>query len=231
METTSPPGSRESPEQSHSPLAANSDPEKEEGPLFIRNPRFLLEALQDIHKNEEAVIFKNRHGDMSFVLQSTSESTDQMMTFDVSYMYDEDEDCHGKIKHVLDMEYNAIRSDDSLWTLYMFTIGVDPPISDVEEMADALNTLYTIRFCECFEYFIKTPNRSLCHMCSMRRDTHENTQECVICNDPILTELGSMHMKSCCGQYMHKRCVEMWRRDNPCKTCPICRKNSQHATS
>lgn len=199
-------------------------PEGEKRTPFISCPVFFLEELIDLHKSEEDVVFKNRDGDMTFVLQTTSEATDEMMTFDLSYMYDEDEDRHGKIRNILDMEYNASQSDESLWTFYTFAVGKDPPLSEISEMADALDSVYSFRFCECFEYFVKNPDRHLCSICRMRREEREDVRECVICSELILTSRGRV-LKSCCGQYMHRRCVEMWRRDNASKSCPICRKS------
>ena len=189
---------------------------------FVAHPEYLLEALRDMHMLEESTMFENVSGDLQFILQSTSEATDEMMTFEVALLYDEATDQHGKIRRILDLEFATVPNEDGNWTFYLGNLAQSPSMDDLMEATESINALRDIRICECFEHFIKTPGRHLCYTCTMRRRQDEEERECVICNDPILTRLGSIHM-TCCGQYMHKRCLELWRRDDSTKTCPICR--------
>lgn len=197
---------------------------------FIAYPEYLLEALRDMHMLEEATMFENSAGDLQFILQSTSEATDEMMTFEIALLYDEAQDQHGKIRRILDLEFATVPNEDGNWTFYLGNLTQTPESEDLIEAAESINALRDIRICECFEYFIKTPGRHICYMCTMRRLQDEVTRECVICNDPIRTRLGSIHM-TCCDQYMHKRCLELWRRDDSTKICPICRMPSKQEES
>jgi hypothetical protein len=195
---------------------------------FIVSPTALEHTLRDLHRDEQAVMFQNRLGDLTCILQPTCETTDDFMSFDLSCMYDEDKDCHGKIKEIMDLEFNAVHNEEGNWTLYQFTMTNEPKLEDLVEIMTFMNKVYELRICECFQHLIKNTDRNVCYMCTMRSPSTVNTEEgyaeCVICNEPIHTPMGSV-LKSCCQQTMHKRCLELWRRDDPLKTCPICRKS------
>jgi hypothetical protein len=199
---------------------------------FIISPMSLEQGLCDLHRDEEAVMFQNRQGDMTFILQATCEATDEFMSFDVSYMYDDDKDCHGKMKTLMEHEYNAFHNEEDNWTLFQFTMTSDPSHEDLVEIMTLLNKVYEMRICECFQHLIKHPDRTTCYMCTLRSPNTVNIQEgyasCVICNEPIYTPMGSIQ-KSCCQQVMHKRCLEIWRCDDSLKTCPICRQQSSQS--
>lgn len=210
-----------------SPDDEEHSPEQPDPTRFISSPESFLEALQDLHADEESIMFTNVDGDLTFILQSTSESTDEIMSFDISLMYDDSIDCHGKLKTLLDHEYNAVYNDDENWTLYVFALSQEPSSTELHDMMRLVNKTYNMRICECFEHLVKSPKRSVCYLCTMRkRATQEPQKSCVICNDAIQTPMGSVTMKSCCGQVMHRRCLELWRRDDARKICPICRKNT-----
>ena len=189
---------------------------------FITSATQMMDALQALHKDEDAIMFSNQSGDMVFVLQSTSECTDEMMTFELALVYDETKDCHGKIKMIMDHEYGALENEEDNYTLYMFTLTKDPDAEDVYDTMRCINNTHKLRFCECFEHCIKGADREVCYTCTMRSRPWTPIP-CVICSDPIHTWKGSMHMKACCGQWMHRRCLELWRRDSDSKVCPICR--------
>lgn len=196
---------------------------------FIISPMSLEQGLRDLHRDEEAVMFTNRSGDLTFILQATCEATDEFMSFDLSCMYDDDKDCHGKIKGLMDLEYNAFHNEEENWTLFQFTMTSEPSHDDLVEIMAYINKAYEMRICECFQHLIKNTDSTVCYMCTLRSPSTVNTLEgyasCVICNEPIHTPMGSV-LKSCCQQTMHKRCLELWRRDDPLKTCPICRQSS-----
>jgi len=198
--------------------------EDDKSDRFITSAAHMMDALQALHKDEDAIMFSNQSGDMVFVLQSTSENTDTMMTFELSMVYDETKDCHGKIKRILDHEYGAMGNEDDNYTLYMFTLSQEPESEELYDTMRYINTAYNFRFCECFEYFIKHLDREVCYACTMRARPW-TPKPCVICSEPIHSWKGSMHMKACCGQWMHKRCLELWRRDSDSKICPICRQS------
>lgn len=190
---------------------------------LVWSPESLLDALHLLHRDEESVMFQNSAGDMTFVFQSTSENTDEMMSFDLSFVYDETQDQHGKIKRLLDHEYGAMLNDEENYTMYIFTMSQQPDSTELYDTMRCLNTAYNLRFCECFEYFIKSPSLDVCYMCTMCQQPGSEVQTCTICSDPIRTGRGSIHT-SCCEQWFHARCVELWRRDGIAKRCPVCRK-------
>lgn len=194
---------------------------------FIQNPLFLLDALRDLHRDEESIMFPNATGDIVYVLQATGDATDELMSFDLAMCYDETVDCHEKIRYILEHEYSAIQNEEDNYSMYMFTVKPEPSSAELLEIMDVLNRMHAMRICECFRYFVKAPDRDVCYMCTMRGHLSSDLPvDCVICNDPVQTSMGSMEMKACCQQVMHKRCVELWRRDDASKICPICR--SQH---
>jgi len=212
------------------PTIAIRDPMTWETPTtpdqFIVSTASLEQALRDLHRDEESIMFRNRSDDLTFILQATCEATDEFMSFDLSYMYDEDMDRHGKIKALMEHEYNALLNEEENWTMFQFTMTSDPSHEDMEEIMKLINKVYDLRICECFHHLIKHPDHPVCYMCTMRSPSITNTMEgyasCVICNEAIHTPMGSVQ-KSCCSQVMHKRCLELWRRDDPLKICPICR--------
>lgn len=208
---------------------------------FVSSTDALLTALTDMHHDEESLMFTTRSGELTCILQSTSESDDEIMSFELALVYDEDTDCHGKLKTLLDHEYGAMyNEEEENWTLYVFTLTRNPPTEDLYAIKRYLNKTYDMRICECFDHFVKS-EKSVCYRCTMCQTpgSSDRRETCVICNDPIETPMGSITMRSCCNQVMHKRCLELWRRDDATKICPVCRRSTtdrsrdttSHATS
>lgn len=204
-----------------------SNPEGTAPTPFIVDTTCMFQALCDLHRDEESLMFKNCTGDLELLIQPTSEPTDEYMTFDLNVVYDETLDAHGKVGALLGREYGSIQNEDGTWTLFVFSMPrTSPPREELEETMKYLNGVYNMRYCECFEYLIKAPNRHMCYMCTIRGRivTGQTEQvECVICNDPVKTSRGVVVMRACCSQIMHRRCLEMWRRDDTTKVCPVCR--------
>jgi len=205
--------------------------------VFIVEEQCMHQALCDLHRDEESLMFKNASGDIEFLIQPTSEPTDEYMTFDVCIVYDELSDAHGKIAAMMAREYGSMENEDGNWTLFVFSMqATDPSAEDLAETMKYLNALYNMRYCECFEYFVKSPDRPVCYMCTIRGrtvstdprcpDSIQQIVECVICNDPVRTRRGVVEMRACCSQLMHRRCVELWRKDDATKVCPVCRSRS-----
>jgi hypothetical protein len=184
----------------------------------------LLRTLKDMHLNEEAFMYRNRSDDMTCMLRSTSEKTDQLMSFDLVIVYDESKDVHGAFKHVLDMEYTLVEDEGGDFIFDTITVANDATPDDMDEAVESINMFYELSICECYKNLVKSPTLGLCYMCAIGRDPeYPGEDSCVICADTVHTARGSVCMK-CCNQPMHKKCYERWRSEEETRSCPICRK-------
>lgn len=144
-------------------------------------------------------MFFNRAETLCFVLRSTSEAGDALMSFDVILLYDEDEDVHGKLKHLLDMEYSALYDpEDTNYVFESFTCQETSDRSHLQEIQASLNTLYDLKVCECYEYFVKSDESPVCFMCALRGEPMRTQEEasCIVCSERIRTqrEIGRAHV-------------------------------------
>ena len=184
----------------------------------------LLRTLKDMHLNEEAFMYRNRADDMTFMLRSTSEKTDQLMSFDLVIVYDETKDVRDAFKHVLNMEYTLVEDDGGDYIFDTITVANDATPGDMDEAVESINMFYELSICECYKNLVKSPTLGLCYICSIGRDPEYPGEDlCVICADTVHTARGSICMK-CCNQPMHKKCYERWRSEEETRSCPICRK-------
>lgn len=186
--------------------------------------------LVDMHRSEQTMMFFNRAESMCFVLRSTSEASDTLMTFDVALIYDEDEDVHGKFKYLLDMEYSAVADpEDSNYIFETFTLQDSSTREHLMDIQASLNALYDLTICECYEYFTKVKGRDICFMCSLRGEPMRSEETCLVCSEPIRTQRGCRRML-CCGTVVHLACHEMWRKSDINRVCMICKKGPSYPT-
>jgi len=194
------------------------------GNEFVKCADVLLETLKDMHKREEAFLFRNRGETMTCMLRSTSEATDELMTFDLVLIHDPAKDIHDAFKKVMDMEYTVIPDDEGDYVIDTLTVSKDATPEDMSEALESINLMYEMDICECYRNLVKSPDLGLCYMCAIMRDPdHQPVNACIICADLIQTSRGGVCM-NCCGQYMHKKCYERWRSEEEKRVCPICRK-------
>lgn len=191
---------------------------------FVKSAELLLETLRDMHEREEAFLFRNRGGNITCMLRSTSEATDALMTFDLVLIHDPDKDIHDAFKKMMDMEYTVIPDDEGDYVIDTLTVSKDATPENMTEALESINLLYEMDVCECYENLIKSPPLGLCYVCNISKDPcHEPTEACIICAELIQTARGGVCM-NCCGQHMHKKCYERWRSEEEKRVCPICRK-------
>lgn len=198
-------------------LDADTDP-------LIKSGDMLLSTLKDMHEREEAFLFKNRGGDITCMLRSTSEASDELMTFDLVLIHDPVKDIHDAFKTIMDMEYTVIADEEGDYIIDTITVSRDASPEDMSDAVESINSLYEMSICECYEHLIKSPYLGLCYVCSISKPRQDDTGEsCIICTEAIHTERGIRRMK-CCNQSMHKKCYERWRSEEENRLCPICRK-------
>jgi hypothetical protein len=193
---------------------------------FVPCPDRLRLVLTAMHRAEETLMFFNRAETLCFVLRSTSEAGDALMSFDVILLYDEDEDVHGKFKHLLDMEYAALYDpEDTNYVFETFTCQETSDRSHFQDIQTSLNTLYDLKVCECYEYFVKSDDSSVCFMCALRGEPLRTTQDatCIVCSESIRTQRGCRRM-ACCNTLVHAACHETWRKQDINRVCMICKK-------
>lgn len=188
----------------------------------------LRQTLMDMHAAEETMMFFNRHESLCYVLRSTSEAHDELMTFDVALLYDEDEDVHGKFKYLLDLEYSAVADpEDSNYIFETFTLHPSSDVAHLHDIQESLNALYELTICECYEYFVKAKKQELCFMCTLRGEHMREEHTCIVCSERIHTHRGCRRM-ACCGTMVHAACHEMWRKSDINRVCMICKKGPSY---
>jgi len=201
----------------HRPFQKHGDP-------FIKNNAKLLETLQCLHANEEAFMFRNRADDMTIMIRSMADATDQMMAFELLVVFDPAEDKHSSMRRLLEMEYSCVKDDEDDYIFETIAVGKDVQPGEIDEVVDSMNFMYDMKICECFDHLMKTDDIDVCFMCNMTSGDEKNTGEsCIICTDVIHTTRGLRRM-SCCTQTMHVKCYEKWKSTEDEKICPVCRK-------
>jgi hypothetical protein len=191
---------------------------------FVKSADYLLKTLKDMHEREEAFLFRNRSEVLTCMLRSTSEATDELMTFDLVVVHDPAKDMHDAFKKVMEMEYTVIPDDEGDYIIDTLTVSKDATSDDMTDALESINLLYEMDVCECYENLVKSPALGLCYQCSIMKDPlDEPTDACVICADLIQTTRGGVSL-NCCGQRMHKKCYQRWRSEEETRVCPICRK-------
>jgi hypothetical protein len=190
---------------------------------FVKDPGILLNTLLDMHTHEEAFMFRNRDDDITCMIRSTSEATDELMSFELLVITDPDKDMHAKFKSIMSMEYTVLPDDDGHYIMDSITVSRDATPEDMDEAVDSINAMYDLRICECYQALVKSKSLDLCYICAISRDPSKSSDTtCIICTDPIHTTRGIRRM-ACCNQCMHAKCYERWRSEEEKKTCPVCR--------
>lgn len=197
--------------------------EKYESTPFIRSSDRLLQVLRSLHRNEEAMLFENRHGDVKYMLRSTSETTDEMMSFDIVVPHDPDEDKGEFMKRLLTDEYACVEDEGGDFVFDTCLVAHDAGKEDLDEIRDMLNWYYNLEICECHANLVKTDDAGgVCFRCALQSDDRDSTgSACIICADEIKTARGLVTMH-CCKQTMHRKCFNLWKQDKT-TNCPVCR--------
>ena len=190
---------------------------------FIRSSKRLLEVLRSLHRNEEAMLFSNRAGDLTFMLRSTSEITDELMSFEVVVPHDPDDDPGDFLKRVLTDEYACMEDEGGDYVFESMVVTRDATEDDVEDVVDTINFFYDVHICECHANLVKTDDaHGICFSCHLQGDDKETTgHACVICSEEIRTRRGLVSM-ACCRQHLHRKCYNLWR-GKKTTNCPVCR--------
>ena len=186
----------------------------------------LLKTLKDMHAHEEAFMFHNREGDMTCMLRSTSEKTDELMTFDLVIIYDAAKDVHGKFKRAMTMEYTVLEDEDEDFVIDTITVSKDATPQDMDDAVESINKVFEMCMCECYENLVKSTALGVCYVCAICGDDPDDgtpVDTCVICVEEIHTDRGAVRM-NCCDQAMHRKCHERWRSEEATRNCPVCRK-------
>jgi len=191
---------------------------------FVRSSTRLLQVLRSLHRNQEAVIFPNRAGDLKIMLRSTAESEAELMTFEIVVPHDPEDDKGDYLKRVLTNDYACAEDDEGDFVFETLLVSEDASKHDVDELLDTVNFFYNTEICECHAHLVKTDDGGgMCFQCHLQADDTENTGNmCLICAEDILSARGLMTM-TCCRQTMHRKCFNLWKQDKTRKNCPVCR--------
>lgn len=191
--------------------------------LLIRDLGNFLGGIKRLYNSCEALTFENIDGTFEIMLRPDPE-VDELMTFEVLVIYDEDKDKFGTFIKLLRLE--LFENEDEEFFLGRISIRKDADTSseDVVSAMHKLNAFYAVRICPCGRYFIRdiSPICFFCHMTSADEDMQ--FIQCSICHEE--TQRITMRRQSCCKHFMHVHCVERWFNsdasgENP--TCPMCR--------
>ena len=185
---------------------------------MIKNATYFLESLKRIHAGNHGVSFQNAEESFEMVLRTDPDTTEGM-EFEISIFRDEDDDPSGKFRALMKRECNEVDEDEFLLEDFYIPADATPTSKEVIEAIAIVNMCHGYKVCPCNKYMIRDGHQ-MCLFCNMTADEESMKMDtCVICYED--TPKMGMHPQACCGQTMHRRCLDAWYGHS--LTCPICR--------
>lgn len=182
----------------------------EKSQQLITCPKSFVEAIQRLCKGKDAIAFRNPSGlrimlryDLTSELISDSEENKNVLSFDLSILLEGESDY---IKKLIQNEVDMMMDSGEVENCVIDEFDLNPTNeSDVQEVIDLINKVYTWSICPCGEYLIKD-NDTMCLYCQMIQPPDDELENffCPICHEE--TRVRWSVQLPCCKQKIHRSC-------------------------
>lgn len=186
--------------------------------MLVSDAASLYATLQRMHACNDSVAFRNADKTLKLVLRNVA-TDPESVTCELLVEADEDDE---DLRRVLDLDCGMFWQERGEYFLDSWTFSAaDFDVEQVRSVMNAINEAHAYRVCHCGRYLVKD-HGLMCLFCQMTATEDGNKSE--FC--PICLETGfRMHMKStrCCQQFLHGKCLDLWKDRHDPPTCPLCR--------